>query len=89
MRRKRSLILRQAQDSNAAKCKMPNFHFHCEIMYNEATDHIHKFSAVFEPGLLTELETRSMLMNVSGGETMLNPGQTIRAVPLVVSGNSK
>src|SRR5678816_2830048 len=46
-------------------------------------------SSVFEPGLLTELETRSMLMNVSGGETMLNPGQTIRAVPLVVSGTFK
>lgn len=58
-------------------------------MYNEATDHIHKFSSVFEPDLLTELETRSMLMNVNGGETMLNPGQTIRAVPLVVSGTFK
>ena len=84
-----TLILRQARDSNAAKYKMPNFHFHCKIMYSEATDHIHKFSSVFEPGLLTELETRSMLMNVSGGETMLNPGQTIRAVPLVVSGTFK
>jgi CRP/FNR family transcriptional regulator, anaerobic regulatory protein len=58
-------------------------------MYNETTDHIQKFSSVFEPGLLTELESRSMLMNVSGGETMLNPGQTIRAVPLVVSGSFK
>jgi len=27
-----------------------------------------------------------MLMNVNAGETMLNPGQTIRAVPLVISG---
>jgi len=58
-------------------------------MYNEATDHIQKFSSVFEPGLLAKLETRSMLMNVSGGDTMLNPGQTIQAVPLVVSGTFK
>ena len=83
------LILRQAQDSKAAKYKMINFHIHCWIMYNEATDHIQKFSSVFEHGLLSELETRSMLMNVNSGETMLNPGQTIRAVPLVVSGTFK
>ena len=55
-------------------------------MQKEATDYFHKFSSIFEPELLAELETRSMLMNVNAGETMLNPGQTIRAVPLVVSG---
>jgi len=58
-------------------------------MYNEVADHIQKFASVFEPGLLSELETRAMLMNVNGGESMLNPGQTIRAVPLVVSGSFK
>ena len=68
---------------------MINFHFHCKIMYNEVADHIPKFASVFEPGLLSELETRAMLMNVNGGESMLNPGQTIRAVPLVVSGSFK
>jgi CRP/FNR family transcriptional regulator len=36
-----------------------------------------------------ELESRSMLMNVNAGETMLNPGQTIRAVPIVLSGTFK
>jgi CRP/FNR family transcriptional regulator, anaerobic regulatory protein len=51
-------------------------------MFNDAS----KFSAIFEPDLLSELETKSMLMQVNGGETMLNPGQTIRAVPLVMSG---
>jgi len=30
-----------------------------------------------------------MVMQVSGGEVMMNPGQTIRAVPLVVSGAFK
>ena len=58
-------------------------------MLEQVTDYINKFSSVFEPDLLTELETRSMLMQVKGGETMLNPGQTIRAVPLVISGTFK
>ena len=44
------------------------------------------FSSLFEADLLTELETKSMLMQVNRGEIMLNPGQTIRAVPLVISG---
>jgi CRP/FNR family transcriptional regulator len=39
-----------------------------------------------EPDLLAELETKSMLMQVNEGQTMLSPGQTIRAVPLVISG---
>ena len=55
-------------------------------MFNEATEYVHKFSTKFEPALLAELETKSMLMQVPGGETMLNIGQTIRAVPLVISG---
>jgi len=50
---------------------------------------ISKFYSVFEPGLLTELEEKSMLMSVRGGDTMLNPGQAIRAVPLVLSGTVK
>jgi len=48
-----------------------------------------KFSSLFEPELLAELETKSMVMQVKGGETMLNPGQTIRAVPIVLSGTFK
>ena len=58
-------------------------------MIDEPTGYIDKFSSVFEPDLLAELETKSMLMQVNGGETMLNIGQTIRAVPLVVSGTFK
>ena len=50
---------------------------------------IGKFYSVFEPALLEELETKSMLMSVRAGETMINPGQTIRAVPLVLSGTFK
>jgi CRP/FNR family transcriptional regulator len=50
---------------------------------------VSKFESVFEPALLAELETNSMLMTVKGGDTMLNPGQTIRAVPLLLSGTFK
>jgi len=47
---------------------------------------MNKFSSVFESDLLAELEKKSMIMQVKAGEIMLNPGQTIRAVPLVLSG---
>jgi CRP/FNR family transcriptional regulator, anaerobic regulatory protein len=55
-------------------------------MLNETPVSITKFSSFFEPDLLAELETKSMVMQVNEGQTMLNPGQTIRAVPLVISG---
>lgn len=55
-------------------------------MQDQAIDYINKFSSVFESDLLAELETKSMLMQAKAGETMLNIGQTIRAVPLVISG---
>ncbi|HWD89637.1 MAG TPA: Crp/Fnr family transcriptional regulator [Mucilaginibacter sp.] len=58
-------------------------------MPQEISDHIKKFHSVFEPGLLNEIEAISMLMEVRGGDTMLNPGQTIRAVPLVLDGTFK
>ena len=51
--------------------------------------HVSKFANVFEPALLAELEEKSMLMEVPGGEVMLNIGQTIRAIPLVISGTFK
>ncbi len=58
-------------------------------MSEETGTFLNKFSSVFEPELLAELETKSMIMQVKGGETMLNPGQTIRAVPIVLSGAFK
>lgn len=58
------------------------------IMFNVKAA-VSKFESVFEPALLAELEANSMLMTVKGGDTMLNPGQTIRAVPLLLSGTFK
>ncbi|MBS1662360.1 MAG: Crp/Fnr family transcriptional regulator [Bacteroidetes bacterium] len=45
-----------------------------------------KFSEHFDPTLLAELEEKSMLMEVKGGDVILNIGQNIRAVPLLVDG---
>lgn len=58
-------------------------------MINQPLNYINKFSEFFEPNLLAELETSSMLMEVKSGDVMLNIGQTIRAVPLLVSGTVK
>ena len=44
------------------------------------------FSSVFEPDLLAELEAKSILMKVSGGETIMRTGSPVRSVPLVISG---
>lgn len=56
---------------------------------SEASELVQKYASVFEANLLTELEGTAMIMRVPAGETMLNPGQTIRAIPLVVSGTFK
>jgi CRP/FNR family transcriptional regulator len=53
---------------------------------NQPIDYTPVFAAYFEPALLSELESRSMIMAVKKGDTMLNVGQTIRAIPLLVSG---
>jgi CRP/FNR family transcriptional regulator, anaerobic regulatory protein len=55
-------------------------------MVHETLENISIFSSVFEPDLLAELESKSMLMKVSGGETIMRIGSPVRAVPLVLSG---
>ena len=55
-------------------------------MSNETPEYYSIFSSVFEPALLAELEAKSMLMKVSGGETIMRIGSPVRAVPLVISG---
>ena len=47
------------------------------------------FSSVFEPTLLAELEARSMLMQVMGGQTILDIGQPIQMIPLALEGTFK
>ena len=48
-----------------------------------------KFEEFFEPALLAELEAKSMHLEVKSGDVMLNVGQAIRAVPLLISGTVK
>jgi len=52
----------------------------------ESPEYFSIFSSVFEPELLEELEAKSMLMKVSGGETIMRIGSPVRAVPLIISG---
>jgi CRP/FNR family transcriptional regulator len=55
-------------------------------MSSETPEYISRFSSIFEPDLLAELEAKSMLMKVSDGETIMRIGSPVRAVPLVISG---
>lgn len=58
-------------------------------MTNQFFNYIDIFSGLFEHALLTELEANSMLIEVKNGNTMLNVGQTIKAIPLLVKGTIK
>ncbi|MGC4036492.1 MAG: Crp/Fnr family transcriptional regulator [Chitinophagaceae bacterium] len=58
-------------------------------MISQPLNYINKFSEFFEPTLLDELEANAMPMEVKSGDVMLNIGQTIRAMPLLVSGTVK
>lgn len=58
-------------------------------MTGQPVNPLTRFSEFFEPTLLAELEEKSMIMEIKSGDVMLNPGQTIRAVPLLVSGAMK
>jgi len=58
-------------------------------MLNQVPDYIGKLSSVFEPDLIAELETRTMLIEAKAGDTMIKIGQIIRAVPIMLSGIGK
>jgi len=47
------------------------------------------YSTVFESALLKELEEKSMLINASPGQLLINMGQTIKMVPMVLDGTLK
>jgi len=47
------------------------------------------YSTVFESALLKELEEKSMLINASPGQLLINMGQTIKMVPMVLNGTLK
>ncbi|MEP7322119.1 MAG: Crp/Fnr family transcriptional regulator [Saprospiraceae bacterium] len=48
-----------------------------------------QFKHIFEPELLKEFEVKAKLITVQEGETILDIGQTVRVIPLVLSGTLK
>ncbi len=47
------------------------------------------FSAVFEPDLIREINKKGRHVSVNAGETIISPGQTIRTMPIILSGSVK
>jgi hypothetical protein len=58
-------------------------------MLNETTALRKIFSSVFETALLLEMEEKSILITAHAGQTLINMGQSIRVVPIVLSGTLK
>jgi CRP/FNR family transcriptional regulator len=59
------------------------------MMSNEISSLVKIYSPVFEAQLIKELQEKSMLVTASAGQGLINPGQTIKVVPLVLSGTMK
>ena len=47
------------------------------------------YSPIFESALLSEIEEKSMLFTATAGQSLINMGQNIKMVPMVVSGTLK
>lgn len=45
------------------------------------------FKDIFEPGLLKEMEKKTEIRSVNAGEILLDVGQIVRAMPIVLSGS--
>ena len=48
---------------------------------------VEHFSTVFEPELLKELEQNAKVVSVAAGETIIEIGQTVRFMPIILTGN--
>jgi CRP/FNR family transcriptional regulator len=48
-----------------------------------------RFKSIFEPELLGEIEIRSKVVDVSAGEVILDVGQTVRSMPIIIEGSVK
>jgi CRP/FNR family transcriptional regulator, anaerobic regulatory protein len=55
----------------------------------ESPEFKNSFSHLFEPALLEELSSKSILMNVAGGNTLLRIGKPVTGVPLMLRGTLK
>lgn len=48
-----------------------------------------KFKYLFEPALIAELENNSKFVQIPNGEMIINVGQTIRQIPIILEGSVK
>jgi CRP/FNR family transcriptional regulator len=48
-----------------------------------------KFRHTFEPELLEEIQSKSKTVKLAAGETILEIGQTVRTMPIIIEGNVK
>jgi CRP/FNR family transcriptional regulator len=48
-----------------------------------------KFASVFEPDLIREIEDKSKVVKINAGEVILDIGQTVRTIPIIVEGTVK
>jgi CRP/FNR family transcriptional regulator len=58
-------------------------------MINETAALRKIYASVFESALLNEIEEKSILITANGGQTLINMGQNIKVVPMVISGTLK
>ena len=47
------------------------------------------FRHTFEPELVEEIQSKSKIVELSAGETILEIGQTVRTMPIIIEGNVK
>jgi CRP/FNR family transcriptional regulator len=48
-----------------------------------------RFKYIFEPDLIAELEVKGKYLKLSAGETLMEVGQTVRIMPIILSGTIK
>ena len=50
---------------------------------------VEQFKSLFEPELVKALDKNARLVEVKAGETILEIGQTVRTMPIILSGTVK
>lgn len=50
---------------------------------------LNQFNELFEPGLLKELKNKSAFLTAKAGDIILNYGETVRQIPIIVKGSVK
>lgn len=59
------------------------------IHYLSGMDFVEQFKTLFEPALVKALDKHSSLVNIKAGETILDIGQTVRSMPIILAGTVK